>query len=555
MLSLPNTLNRAKSWVADRLGLRRLFGATSYLLVRQLNADPPPEGPVGNRRLQDAFLDLFRTLRPSLFFDIGANDGTASIAVREVAPGCVVHAFEANPRIHAKNRDRLETQGIRYWNLAVSDQVGRTVVYAPRTLSRAYVGGEVVAASITEGEDTGKTSLLRRNEDASYTEFEVEATTLDAFADAHVPDWRDRAIFLWVDVEGACDRVLAGGASLLSRTRAIFLETEGFDFWQGQATVGTVVTRLIRAGFLPVARDREYGDKQFNVLFVHQDGLGEILPQIFDSRAALRLCGRSETKVSAAPPPPQEAALFRRYPSFGAAMQAEIPVVIPCFNAVTYARGMVEQLRARGLRRLILVDNASTYAPMREYLANPGPGVTVITQAENKGPRDVLLDPTSFALLPQIFCVTDPDLLLNPAMPEDFLAQLVALTESLSIGKAGLAIDIADRAAMRQEDFLIVGQYRKIWDWEGQFWREPLEPLPTGDPVFRAEVDTTFALYNKRFFDRRDFSKAVRVAGRYTCRHLPWYNENGLPPEEEQFYRSHARHSYYLGGDPDKEPS
>ena len=116
MLSLPNTLNRAKSWVADRLGLRRLLGATSYLLVRQLNADPPPEGPVGNRRLQDAFLDLFRTLRPSLFFDIGANDGTASIAVREVAPGCVVHAFEANPRIHAKNRDRLETQGIRYWN-------------------------------------------------------------------------------------------------------------------------------------------------------------------------------------------------------------------------------------------------------------------------------------------------------------------------------------------------------------------------------------------------------------------------------------------------------
>jgi Glycosyltransferase 61/Glycosyl transferase family 2 len=262
----------------------------------------------------------------------------------------------------------------------------------------------------------------------------------------------------------------------------------------------------------------------------------------------------SETKVSAAPPPPEETTLFHPYLSISAGLQAEIPVVIPCFNAVTYARGMVEQLRARGLRRLILVDNASTYAPMREYLAAPGPGVTVIAQAENKGPHDAFLDPASLALMPQFFCLTDADLLLNPAMPEDFLAQLAALTESLSIGKAGLAIDIADRATMRQEDFLIVGQYRKIWDWEEQFWLEPLEPLPGGDPVFRAEIDTTFALYNKRFFDKSNFLKAVRVAGRYTCRHLPWYNDIGLPPEEEQFYRSHAQHSYYLGDDPDREP-
>ncbi len=70
------------------------------------------------------------------------------------------------------------------------------------------------------------------------------------------------------------------------RTRAIFLETEGFEFWQGQAeSRDIVVTRLIRAGFLPVARDREFGDKQFNILFVHQDILGHVLPQFFDSLA------------------------------------------------------------------------------------------------------------------------------------------------------------------------------------------------------------------------------------------------------------------------------
>jgi FkbM family methyltransferase len=175
MLSRLSTLNRIKFWLADRFGLRRLFAATSYLLVGQLNADLPSEGPAGNRRLQDAFLDLCATLQPSLFLDVGANDGSASVAVRGTAPGCEVHAFEANPQIHAKHRERLQAQGVQYWNLAITDHVGDVVLYAPRTLSRAYIGGEVVPASIVEGEDTGKTSLLRRNEEATYAEFKVES--------------------------------------------------------------------------------------------------------------------------------------------------------------------------------------------------------------------------------------------------------------------------------------------------------------------------------------------------------------------------------------------
>ncbi len=267
--------------------MRRLFAATSYLLVRQLNTDPPSEGPEGNRRLHEAFLSLFSILQPSIFLDVGANDGAASMAAREASPSCAVHAFEANPVIHAKHREKLENHGVHLWNLAITNQTGRTKVYAPRTLSRAYVGGNVIAASIIEGEDTGKTSLLRRNEEASYTEFEVEATTLDAFMHSHVPDWHERVIFLWVDVEGAGDRVLAGAERVLSQTRAIFLETEGFEFWQDQAESSAVVTQLIRAGFLPVARDREYGDKQFNILFVHQDVMGQILPQLFDGCAPL----------------------------------------------------------------------------------------------------------------------------------------------------------------------------------------------------------------------------------------------------------------------------
>jgi hypothetical protein len=126
------------------------------------------------------------------------------------------------------------------------------------------------------------------------------------------------------------------------------------------------------------------------------------------------------------------------------------------------------------------------------------------------------------------------------------MAQLASLTETLSVGKAGLALKITDRANMRQEEFQIGDWYWKIWDWEEQFWKEPLEPLPEGDPVFRAATDTTFALYNKRFFDRSNPMSAVRVAGRFTCRHLPWYQNRGLSQEEEEFYKKHAQYSYYI---------
>ena len=185
--------------------------AVRYLLVRQLNSAAPAEGQEGHDQLREAFLSLIGTSTPSVFFDIGANDGSTSVAVREMAPDCAVHAFEANPTIFAKHSGRLVSHGVQPWNLAVGRTVGSTTIYAPLTLSKAYIGGEVVAATVFESEDTGKTSLLRRDEEATYQEFDVDATTLDAFVERHVRDWRERRFFLWVDVEGAADQVLAGG--------------------------------------------------------------------------------------------------------------------------------------------------------------------------------------------------------------------------------------------------------------------------------------------------------------------------------------------------------
>ncbi len=140
---------------------------------------------------------------------------------------------------------------------------------------------------------------------------------------------------------------------------------------------------------------------------------------------------------------------------------------------------------------------------MRDYLDAPGPGVTVIAQDENKGPRDVFLDPASLALLPQFFCVTDPDLLLNSAMPDDFLAQLAALTESLSIGKAGLAFDISDRTAMRQEDFLNCAVNTEKFGTGSTVLGNAISTRCPEETPSSRRTSTHLALYNKRFFETR----------------------------------------------------
>jgi hypothetical protein len=221
-------------------------------------------------------------------------------------------------------------------------------------------------------------------------------------------------------------------------------------------------------------------------------------------------------------------------------LQVDVPVFVPCFNNPTYATRMVSQLRGLGFRRIVLVDGGSTYPPMRQLLAAPGEWVSVMFLPENRGPRHLCKAPSTFALLPRHFCITDPDLAFNRAMPADFLGDLAALAVRERVGKAGLALDLSDRDAMRDEAFQIgESTFRNILEWESQFWREELEPLRAGgDPVYRAFVDTTFALYDKTFLDPNRFLDAVRVAGRFTCRHLPWYRDREIPEEEERFYRS-----------------
>jgi len=262
-------LERLKTWLADRLGITQLNQAVSFLLMRDLNVlSSAPKGAEGHAALRAAFLHLVDILKPDTVCDVGSFDGSLSLAVRDRNPTCEIIAFEANPRTHARHAAAVAARGIDYRHLAISDTIGRITIHAPR------------------GQHEGKTSLLMRSEGVAYDHDEVETQTLDSIFKDRLD--KDPSFFLWIDVEGAAERVLAGASDVLRHTLAVFVECETFPFWQEGGSAGGVAGILMRAGFVPLARDREYGDKQFNVLFVAGRAAHLLAPSLFDANSPLR---------------------------------------------------------------------------------------------------------------------------------------------------------------------------------------------------------------------------------------------------------------------------
>ena len=511
--------------------IQALESALEYLLISNLNSKTPRvTGAASNQLLIDRFFSLVSSLQPRVFLDVGANDASAACRVKAMIPACDVWAFEANPEIHRRFVSAVTQAGVNYRNLAISSAIGKVNLYAPRTLSRAIVDGEVVDLASVEPEVTGKTSLRKRNEDATYRQFSVDSISLDDFVAArHAEDMLERNAALWIDVEGAAYEVLTGGKAALKKAAVVLVEAENYEFWSGQKQVAEVARLMIAEGFLPLHRDREYGDKQFNTLFLHHSFAHLVHPANY-------LLDPAGDQVPCQPPK-------RVHHTLGAHLTAQIPVFVPVFNNPTYAANIVRQLDEIGMRNVCLVDNHSTSGAMAEFLQGIQAKVSVIRTGQNKGPRQIIECPEYYDLLPDLFCITDPDLEFNAGLPEDFLANLIRLTNELKLGKAGFALRIDDAHLMHDRKFKINLNTYHATEWESQYWETCLGTLRDGSPVYKAAIDTTFAVYNKKFFTPDSFFGAVRVGGRYACRHLPWYQRSMVEEQELSLYRATQKHA------------
>ncbi len=198
-----------------------------------------------------------------------------------------------------------------------------------------------------------------------------------------------------------------------------------------------------------------------------------------------------------------------------------LKVVINNRDRLSTTKKLVEDLLNRNTNSIWIIDNASTYTPLLEWYEQV-PSEVKIFKYHNIGHWALW----SSGLVKQIeedWCFyTDSDIELNTHMPIDYQQQMLDLALKYSINKIGAALsiqDIPDHYALKAQ----------VLRNEDRWWHEQVEPN-----VYKADTDTTFCLIKKV-----DQFKSLRVAGDFTCKHIPWYVDLNNLDEEEKYYIDH----------------
>lgn len=220
----------------------------------------------------------------------------------------------------------------------------------------------------------------------------------------------------------------------------------------------------------------------------------------------------------------------------------DVPIIIPTFNTPTYLTSMINQLEDRGWTNIIICDNGSTYQPMLDLLDDLSNKYDVVLWGKNMGPRVYTEDKDICSKMPKYFILTDPDLLFNENMPARAIDKMKRIVDMYDVSKVGLAIDI--NSPEERSRFFNAHQ---VDLWERNYWTRKLDRYPEKDDLYAAPIDTTFSLYNRdKFLSEIDNvpgrmtcnTSAIRIAGRFTCRHMGWWAEQPLTDDEHEFYKN-----------------
>ncbi len=212
---------------------------------------------------------------------------------------------------------------------------------------------------------------------------------------------------------------------------------------------------------------------------------------------------------------------------YSVAVSSRFTVFINTRDRVSYLRELVGWLERAGVQRIVIVDNASTYGPLRDYLERSPH--QVVRLKENLGQLAPWLSGTIERMTGEheFFVETDPDVVPDPACPLDALEHLYdAVYTYPEYVKVGLGLRIDNLP----EHYRHADAVRR---WEARFWTEEFRP-----GLYVAPVDTTFALYRPR--TGTTMIPALRTGAPYLARHLPWYADTRHPTREDRYYLRHA---------------
>jgi hypothetical protein len=211
------------------------------------------------------------------------------------------------------------------------------------------------------------------------------------------------------------------------------------------------------------------------------------------------------------------------------------PIIILSYNQLYYLKQLVSFLHEANYHNIVIIDNASTYPPLLDYLDEIGKKVKVHKLKNNYGHMVFWRRKEFFyRYAGGYYAVTDPDVLPDENCPEDFLSYFKNVLErEKKVTKVGFSLNINN---IPDENF----NKETILKWEKKFWnREDVE----GN--FIAEIDTTFALYRPNNYDaiKSNFLGAIRTKPPYIATHGGWNVKSKKLTNEQKFYFSSSSKS------------
>ena len=210
----------------------------------------------------------------------------------------------------------------------------------------------------------------------------------------------------------------------------------------------------------------------------------------------------------------------------------KIPIVTIGYNNLFFMRNFINQIKQFD-NPIIILDNKSTFTPMFEYYdeikRELGSKIEIHRLNKNYGSNVTV---KLKHILPTIYILSDCDLQLNPRMPKNFINILLNISNKYNAFKVGVSLNISDK-----DQFLDCKNYtggQTIYEWEKKYWVKRIKD--SNYELYSAAIDTTFALVNYNY----EGGTHIRVAGDFTAKHLPWYNnfiKENISPRELKFWK------------------
>lgn len=194
--------------------------------------------------IYEVLASVFNRAAELTIIEIGAHDGSDTYKLRALFPAARLYSFEPDPRNIAAIRTRGFDRLTRLVEAAVGDCDGEAEFH----LSGADMAHPGRPAWLRDEHWAGSSSLKRPEQhlkDHPWCRFDrtarVPITRLDTFTRREGLGSID---FVWADVQGAEDLLVAGAQETLARTRLFYTEYDQRAMYEGQINLETILGRL-----------------------------------------------------------------------------------------------------------------------------------------------------------------------------------------------------------------------------------------------------------------------------------------------------------------------